>query len=313
MSCTHDASTTRRARIPVAIASPKWNWDSPPSPTCPWARSASRGATAERAARGDRARRPARARSVRGRRAPSARLRGVGAADRAGGRGGTHAEDSPEQRRHGAQLGRSGEGVSGLRHARPDLGGTRGDHGGPGVVHGVVSAVRLRPQGLRRAVCGEAQAAVGAALLRARHLVGAPPGGATRRGGVPTPAAEPVAGVDRRRWDARVGGTRGCAGAAVDDRDHRRTAGAVCAAGRPLPPGRRAGGCAGGRGGRAERGGRRDHPPTPSRDEDAADRAARRVAPPPTLPAPRLGSTRTPTSRPPHSGRRTSTSPRTRR
>ena len=54
---------------------------------------------------------------------------------------------------------------------------------------------------------------------------------AERRRGVSAPAAGAPAGVDRGGWDAGLGGSRWDVGSAVDDRDHRRPAGSLRAAG----------------------------------------------------------------------------------
>ena len=75
----------------------------------------------------------------------------------------------------------------------------------------------------------------------ARHLVRAAPAGADRPGRLPAPGAGPAADLGRRRRHAGVVRAGRAARAAADGRDHRRRAAPVRAAGRPLPPRRRAG------------------------------------------------------------------------
>ena len=115
---------------------------------------------------GGRAGRPRRSRRVRRRGAPPPRLRGLVTGRRAGRDRGPHREDPTDERRDRAQLGRSGQGVPGLRHARPSVRRAGGDHGGPRLLHRVLPAVRIRPRRLRRAVLREAAAAPGAAGAR---------------------------------------------------------------------------------------------------------------------------------------------------
>ena len=70
---------------------------------------------------------------------------GLGPGGRPGGRGGAHEAHPADQRGHRAQLRRPGAGLPAVRDARPALGRPGRDHGGPGLVHRVVPALRLRP------------------------------------------------------------------------------------------------------------------------------------------------------------------------
>ena len=155
---------------------------------------------------------------------------------RAGRRRRAHRAHPPDQRRHRAQLRRPGPRLPGLRHPRPALRRPRRDHGRPRLVHRVVPALRLRPRRLRRAVRREARAAAGAArrasASRGRART-APP--LDDRGVYPRAGAGPAAGVDRRRRQPAVGGARRRARPADGAGDHRRPAGALRAARRPLP------------------------------------------------------------------------------
>ena len=158
-----------------------------------------------------------------------------------GGHRGAHGAHPPDQRGHRAQLGRPGARLPGLRHARPALRRSRGDHGRARLVHRVVPAVRLRPRRLRRAVRREARAAARAARLRAGHLVRPAPRGARGRGRVPAARAGPAARLGRGRRHPAVGRARRQARPAAGAGDHRRGAGALRAARRALPRRRRAG------------------------------------------------------------------------
>ena len=106
--------------------------------------------------------RPARPRRVRHRRAPPRGLPHLLAGDRAGRGGRHHRADPPLQRGHRAELRRPGPRLPGLRRGRPALGRARGDHGRPRLVHRVLPALRLRPQGLRRPLRREARPAADA-------------------------------------------------------------------------------------------------------------------------------------------------------
>ena len=112
---------------------------------------------------------------------------------------------------------------------------------GPRLVHRGVPALRPEPRRLRRAVRGEARPAAAHPRVRARHLVRPAPAAADRAGRLPAAAAGPAADLGRRRRHAGVLRPRRAARAAADGGDHRRGAAPVRAAGRPLPPGRRAG------------------------------------------------------------------------
>ncbi|CAA9466764.1 MAG: Putative oxidoreductase, partial [uncultured Solirubrobacteraceae bacterium] len=125
------------------------------------------------------------------------------------------------------------------RRGGPAVGRARGDHGRPRLVHRVLPALRLRPRRLRRAVRREARPAAGATRRRPRHVVGTPPSRAGRRGRLAAAPPGPVAGVDRRRRLSAVRGPRRHAGTAPDPGDHRRSAGALRALGRPLSRRRR--------------------------------------------------------------------------
>ena len=181
--------------------------------------------------------RPARPRRVRHRRAPSRGLPHLVAGDPAGRGGRHHRADPPLQRGHRAELRRPGPRVPGLRRGRPALGRPRGDHGRPRVVHRVLPALRLRPQGLRRALRREARPAAEAARRRPRDVGGPPPRPARQRGRVAAPGPGAAAGVGRRRRLAGVDRPRGHAGPAARPRHHRRPARALRAARRPLPRG----------------------------------------------------------------------------
>ena len=110
------------------------------------------------------------------------------------------------ERGDGAELRRSGAGVPGVRDGGPAVGRPGGDHGGAGLVHGVVSAVRLQPGRLRRPLRREAAAAAPDTGERGGDLEGAAPRGAQRPGGVSAAAAAAAAGVDRGGRESAVGG-----------------------------------------------------------------------------------------------------------
>ena len=131
--------------------------------------------------------RPARPRRVRHRRAPPRGLPHLLAGHRAGGGGRHHRAHPPLERGHRAQLRRPGPRLPGLRRGRPALRRPRRDHGRPRLVHRVLPALRLRPQGLRRALRREARPAAEAARRRPRHLGGPPPRAARQRGRVAAP------------------------------------------------------------------------------------------------------------------------------
>ena len=184
-----------------------------------------------------RAGRPARPRRLRHRRASPRGLPDLLAGHPAGRRGRHHRAHPALERGHRPQLRRPGPRLPGLRRGRPAVGRSRRDHGRARLVHRVLPALRLRPQGLRRALRGEARPAAAHPRRRARHLGRAPPRPARRRGRVAAARPGPAARVGRGRRLAAVRGAGRDARPAARARDHRRPARALRAARRPLPRG----------------------------------------------------------------------------
>ena len=117
-----------------------------------------------------------------------------------------------DERRHGAVVGRSGARLSAIRHPRFDLRRPRRDHGRTRLVHRGFSAVRLQPQRLRRAVRGKARPPASDSRSAKRYV--ARPASCAAQGPerLPARAATALAGVDRVRRHAAIGGARGALG-----------------------------------------------------------------------------------------------------
>ena len=166
------------------------------------------------------------------RRAPPARLRRVGAGRGARRSRDAHEADPPDQRRHRAQLGRSGAGVPGVRDRRPALRRPR-PRSWPGAAPSSSrSALRLRPAGLRRALRREARPAA-----RARTVGSVTWTGTHRAPLANSPSIRGSAGPAAHLGRGRRAGPRSApAGSACRWRSRSSAAGPALRALRGAPP-----------------------------------------------------------------------------